>query len=731
MRKITGSVTGRTVWMASIFIAAMSTAAFAGDGDYRQILGMSSRKLVWFIAQLHLYFGAFVLGVPIFAVVIEYVGYKTKDKKFDNLAKEFTGLLSVAYATTAALGGLLLFVFIALYPTFFNYMSGAFKEAMFFYALLFFGETLCLYVYYYGWGWMNNETPFPKWVVYAFSAVGALTVILGLSIQFGVFGHYHGALQPFWAVVTIITGLGFFVVKSKKGMHIWVGVWLNVFGTLIMMVANSWASYMMSPTGFDVEAGKFVGTTVEAILNPLWIPVGIHRMLGNVAFGGFVGGAYAAVKFIGAQTPEERAHYDWMGYTANFVGISGLIPLPFAGYFLGREVYSNSAVMGNNMMGGDFSWTFIIQAMLVGGLFLISCYYLWMGMERIPGAERYRGFVKYLNAFILISFAIWLTPHNMPLTGAEISDIGGSQYHPTLKYLGLMPAKNAVVNLIIISTFISFILYRRANMGEMVPISKQGMAPKVAISIAALLSLYFVGDYAFYLYGLNPAEMDLPPDRAQYFQFVGKLLFVTCFMIIATVALTLFLDKGVFAQYMYLTWIIISVVIILGVYGFVVMEKASPFLRNIAVSQFIQLISTLILVTAIDIFLFKGAKSLGPLRWGQISERSQYALLTLVYSDYAQHGPNGFHTLRPSNRLAYIRRDERYVRVGVYTYELHNDSNGLDGHSGIHDSHRCHVLAVGHFQSFSWPRSRTECGRRARYGRTTWVKQFYGFLFSL
>ena len=92
---------------------------------------------------------------------------------------------------------------------------------------------------------------------------------------------------------------------------------------------------------------------------------------------------------------------------------------------------------------------------------MISNYYLWSGMTRIPGAERYYGYIKFMLALIVISFAIWLTPHNLPLTGEDVGKMGGSQYHPTLKFFGLMPAKNAVVNLIILSTFFSFLLYRR------------------------------------------------------------------------------------------------------------------------------------------------------------------------------------------------------------------------------------------------------------------------------
>lgn len=116
---------------------------------------------------MHLFFGAFVLGVPLFAVIIEVVGWKKQDKKFDDLAYEFTSLLSVAYATTAALGGLLAFALFTLYPTFMGYMAGIFKDVMFMYALLFFGETFALYLYYYGWKWLKSGQPFPvhfKWV---------------------------------------------------------------------------------------------------------------------------------------------------------------------------------------------------------------------------------------------------------------------------------------------------------------------------------------------------------------------------------------------------------------------------------------------------------------------------------------------------------------------------------------------------------------------------------------
>ena len=68
--------------------------------------------------------------------------------------------------------------------------------------------------------------------------------------------------------------------------------------------------------------------------NFTWMPINIHRIIANVAFGGSVAAAYAAFKFLAAKTDEERAHYDWMGYIGNFVAICAFLPLPFAGYWL-------------------------------------------------------------------------------------------------------------------------------------------------------------------------------------------------------------------------------------------------------------------------------------------------------------------------------------------------------------------------------------------------------------
>ena len=541
---------------------------------YRTFFGLDSRLVVWLVAELHLMFAAFVLGVPIFAVMMEVIGVKTKDERYDKLAYEFTRLLSAAYATTAALGGLLAFCLYGLYPKFMGYLTGVFNHSMYIYAIVILLETFFLYLYYYTW-----HTPF---------------------------------------------------MEKRKWTHISLGIVINVLAIMVLALSNSWTSYMMSPSGIDKETGEFVGTFWQTLNNPLWMPLNYHRYLANIAFGGLICGAYAAVKFLCSQSQEQKAHYDWMGYIGNFVALAALIPLPFAGYYMGREIYSSSVVMGNNMMGGAFSWTFIVQAILIGFLFLGGNYYLWSGMQRIKGGERYKKYIKYLLIILIVCFAIWLTPHNLPLSSEEQLSIGG-QYHPILKYLGLMSAKNAVVNCIILTTFFGFLIYRRSNKGTTLPFSQHGMSAKVVIGITGALVAVLLGWYGVNTYALDPSTLDLSAEKARYFKLPGGLLFFQILAVTTAIVIT-FLNKGKLAQIILFAVTATSVVIVLGIYGFVIMANANPFLRNIAVSQVLMVLSCITINTVIDIYLFKGAEIIGGISWGKMNARSQYALILMCIS---------------------------------------------------------------------------------------------------
>jgi cytochrome d ubiquinol oxidase subunit I len=469
--------------------------------DYPTIAGVNGRIVVWIFAQLHLWFAAFVLAVPIFVFIIEAIGMRTRDKRYDDMAYEFIKVSITAYSLTAVLGGGLLFSLILFYPHLFTYLSTIFSESMFYYALLFFAESAALYVYYYGWHWLQGG--FRKWV------------------------------------------------------HLTLGLTLNAVGTTLMLLANAWLTFMMSPAGVD-SAGVFSGDSWAAMHNFLWNPINIHRFVANIAYGGSIVGAYAAFKFLTASSRQERAHYDWMGYNANFIAICALLPLPFAGYYLAAEIYAYSQQMGITLMGGIFAWLFIIQAVLIGTLFLSANYYLWCGMGRSDGAKRYTKFIKYIAIVLVGAFLVWFTPHTLVLTNEELKSLGGP-HHKILGPLGIMPAKNTAVNVMIIFTAVSFMFYRRANKIATVPWVNVGNAIQVALYTAGIANIIFLGIYHGYFTN-------------------------TVYKVAASIP-----------------QVLTTAIVIIG-------------------------------SITLDSFIYRGSREVGPLQWGRIPERAQYALFLLAVS---------------------------------------------------------------------------------------------------
>lgn len=481
------------------------------ESDYPAIRHMNSRVFIWLAAQMHLWFAAFVLAVPIFVLILEAIGIVRKDIRYDKTAYEFMRVSITAYSLTAATGIILLLGLILLYPGLMKYLYKIFGQSFYFYIGFFVLENAALYAYFLGWKRMTS---------------------------------------------------GF-----AKLAHLFIGLMLNAMGTALMFIANAWVTFMMSPAGIDI-AGNFDGNIWHAIHNHLWNPMNLHRFIANIAYGGSIVGAYAGFKYLSARSGQEKAHYDWMGYTASFIAIGALLPLPFAGYWLTAEIYAYSQQMGITLMGGIFGWLFIIQAVLIGALFLAANYYLWCGMERSEGAKRYSKYVKYIALVIMLSFLVWFTPHSLILTPAEVRALGG-QYHPYLGPLGLMPAKNIAVNIMLIFTYLSFLLYRRANRVLVVSWASTGNAVQAALFTAAIANITIIGVY-----------------------------------------------YGYFTNSVY--------------------KVAS------SVPQVLTTLFLIITCSIIEAFMYKGAKEVGPFRWGRMPERSQYALFLIAVAFTWLMGLMGF-----------------------------------------------------------------------------------------
>src|SRR3990170_7899838 len=185
---------GIGIALAGIYIGAKSGV------DYNDFPVIGARNAVWIVVQTMLLFAAFILAVPVFVLIIEIAGYVKKDEKLDRLAKDFAGLLPLSYSMTAILGGLFTFTSYVLFPKFMNYMTYNFKPTYIIFAILIFLESTAVYIYCKTWDRLQGE---------------------------------------------------------KKKHHILLGIVLNILGTSVMMTANIWGSFHLSPSGVDLT-GKVV-----------------------------------------------------------------------------------------------------------------------------------------------------------------------------------------------------------------------------------------------------------------------------------------------------------------------------------------------------------------------------------------------------------------------------------------------------------------------------------------
>ncbi|HSN04460.1 cytochrome ubiquinol oxidase subunit I [Nitrospira sp. NS4] len=495
-------------WQRSLMVLFALLALFGGAA-YAQAPGTPSvefpytgnRTAVWIVAQLHILFAGFILGAPIFVVISEWLGYRKQDPRYDRLAKEVTKVTVILYSMTALTGGLFIFVLLATYPQFTTWLINHFFMVFaVIYPLLFIGETIVLYMYFYTWdAWKGN----------------------------------------------------------KKARHIALGVLLNLIGSITLFVIDGPTSFMNTPVKAEgVSPAEFLATATiwDKMFNYSWMPLNLHRLVGNVTFGGFVAGLIAAYMYMGATKDEERSYYDWMGFVGNMIGVGALLFLPFMGYLLAYELCDYDASICPYMMADQLSMFFEMQGAMIGLIFLASNYYIWLSMKRIEGVEKVRMTIlapivmvalpivmtKVLTDYpapdpkslmfllpmllapavlgrfipitvssrtvikigflmVVVGNAIWMTPHGFVPTGAKL--VAELELPSDWNFLALMPAKNSAAFTLVFVTVVNYIIYNRAV--------TQGTIVWGKIDYASQFVLIFLAFSAIWTMGLMGAVRSL------------------------------------------------------------------------------------------------------------------------------------------------------------------------------------------------------------------------------
>jgi cytochrome d ubiquinol oxidase subunit I len=197
------------------------------------------------------------------------------------------------------------------------------------------------------------------------------------------------------------------------------------FGMSVMLTIVMWwqmffidivATYMLTPNNGDTNQRA-------QVLNPTFLPLQIHRTVGNIAWAGAAIAFYAAFSYLratrrtrgpatdpalaparsigamaatefasappdGGTVAEERRRYlDWLGHWGALWAVGLSLFQIWIGYSYAKEIQLHAFPAWYRMMRGVLSNVFLTQIFLLGMIFTLGCLYFWRRM-RASGITR-------------------------------------------------------------------------------------------------------------------------------------------------------------------------------------------------------------------------------------------------------------------------------------------------------------------------------------------------------
>jgi len=494
----------------------------AADHEFEEysFLGFSNRKFTWFAAQLHILFASFILGCPMFVVIMEVMGARRTQgvRKAIILSNVFLAvLIGVVIGITGeiiigihhgVLFGLWACAFGALIVSFLNYFHRLINIRASALVGAVFGALIALPltpVEHYEvsaiilalvngavGGLLSNGIMFAKsdfkferlaheitkviGICYSFTA---LTGGLFLFIMLVAYKDFITYLISSFPTLFMVAYPTLFILETvvmyiyiyswdplnkanKKGRHIVTGIILNVLGLTLLMALDGPATFMQAPTKPLADLATM--GEWDKITTSIWMPLNYHRLVGNGTFGGYMVCIIGAYMYLWSDKTEEREYYDWVGYIGNLIGVAIMIPLPAMGYIFVAEIYRYDATIGMYIMSDRESMFMLVQGLLVGTMFSASNIYMWVSMKRIENAERFFPAMKFGFVLIVISAAIWFTPRRFFATMLPEPGMNPDMVLPdNLAFLALMISKNTAAFCLVTVTFINYIFYTIAT----------------------------------------------------------------------------------------------------------------------------------------------------------------------------------------------------------------------------------------------------------------------------
>jgi cytochrome d ubiquinol oxidase subunit I len=246
------------------------------------------------LVQSHILIATFILGSSLIAPTAEYLGMVTKQANYERFARNLARLIVLLFASGSALAITFVLALVTLFPVFFSYLQNIFFWVFLVEAFMFLAVIIILYAWYNTWD----------------------------------------------------------KLAYRKSLHVVFGFVAGGIGLFQMTLIDAVASYMLTPSEASVT------DVARTYLNPTFVPLNMHRFVGNFSYAGFLIAGWAGWRYLRSAREDDRKYYDWMGHWGLLWGFGFLIMQPVTGYGYLKSIRESSPDSFNTIMLGEKAWLF-------------------------------------------------------------------------------------------------------------------------------------------------------------------------------------------------------------------------------------------------------------------------------------------------------------------------------------------------------------------------------------
>jgi len=239
---------------------------------------LGTRAIVGITMLIHMFFAQLFVGFIVASPLLQWWGTRKEDERMQRLSKALDRFNVLTFSVGATFAGMFLVLIIGLYP---RVTATLFTRFFWFFptlAMAAMGATLFfLYLYHY--------------------RTQRSSILAGLAAAFFIL---------LWQ--TILTGMDTFMVTGGGP-----GADLQSSGNLTV---------------------SGLGEALRSMINPMFIPMVLHRTFGNLSWPAFAVAGWAAFAYGRAKKPEDKEYYDWASSLGVLWGTVFLLLQPFGGFVM-------------------------------------------------------------------------------------------------------------------------------------------------------------------------------------------------------------------------------------------------------------------------------------------------------------------------------------------------------------------------------------------------------------